>query len=612
MLKILRKEMEYNGKVLSVETARIARNVASVYATYGRSSVLCTVSVGKDRVEDIQFIPLKVTYQEKDYAFGRIPGGFLKREGRQSNSEILISRTIDRIIRPTIHKMFRNETQIVCELKDFEQGDDVEILSIIAAEIAIHISPVPVVDFVAPCRVGLLNGHFTTTATNEMDMVVAGNEDGIVMLEARLCEVPQQQVVKAIEFAMNKIDDIYQFINDFVTTFIDNRDSFAVRYSRDVEIEDHLDLYEDLMPKLCDLYEKLYDKSWYELNDVDQERICDEIVDKFREDYPLSVINVAITDFKKISMRTLILSHNRRIDGRGVNDIRNISCDMGLLKNSHGSALFSRGFTQAFVSVVLGSPDDCQVVEEFGLERRENFMFHYNFPQFAVGEVSKSASPGRREIGHGALAKKAISSVLPEFSEFPYSIRVVSDITESDGSSSMASVCGAICALRNANVPIKSNVAGIAIGVVSNEDEYVIISDINSVEDDLGDMDFKITGTENGINAIQLDVKKPIPLEVIIEAMKYGVIGLKSILGVMDAIIGYIEDFDENAVITRITVGREKLKELINRKILRDICIKTGCKITPLNGDVIIFGHPLSRSNAKMLIDDILIADGVQ
>jgi len=514
-MKTYSVEAEIGGRILKIETGKLAKQAAgAALVTYGETVVLCTVVRAKPR-EGIDFFPLTVDYREKMYAAGKIPGGFFKREARPTQKEILTMRLIDRPLRPLFPEGFMDEVQIQCMVLSSDQENDADVLAMCGASACLAISDIPFDGPTAGVRVGRLNGELvvnptvTQRASSDLDVVIAGHHETVNMIEVAALELPEQDVAAAIERGYEECRRIVQLINELAEMVKPTK--VWERPARDESLPGRV-------RELCERHDlkgarhKRMKQERQEAVAAVYEKICAELLPEGAEDLPYTK-NEVVAEIQKIEERLFhlgVLNEGLRPDGRGMEDIRPIICEVGILPRTHGSAIFTRGETQALVVTTLGTSRDEQLVDDLLEEYSKKFMLHYNFPPFCVGEVRRIGSPSRREIGHGNLAERALEAVLPSPEKFPYTIRIVSDILESNGSSSMASVCGGTLALMDAGVPIKHPVAGISIGMVhdpDNPDRYVLITDILGEEDHFGDMDFKVAGSQVGITAVQLDLK---------------------------------------------------------------------------------------------------------
>ncbi|MFM7702836.1 MAG: polyribonucleotide nucleotidyltransferase, partial [Alphaproteobacteria bacterium] len=538
MFKITKKEINWNNKILSIETGKIARQAnGSVLVKYGNTTVLCAVTIASKPVEGADFFPLTVNYLEKSYAAGKIPGGFFKRETKPSDNATLVARLIDRPIRPMFPSNFYNEVNVVCTTLSYDPQCNPDIVALIASSCALAISEAPFEMTVAGARVGIINNEFVLNPSNEeiknstLDLVVAGTKSSVLMVESEAKELSEEKMLEAVNFGHKAFQEIINLIEDFKNE--------CGKPKMQVPADDNKELKKSITDfignRLINAYKKLEKQA--RSNDLDQ--IINDIKEKFVNEENGIDANKIKSIFKVLSqeiVRNDIINNNIRIDGRATNQIRPIEIEVGLLPQVHGSALFTRGETQALVVSTLGAGGkDKQLIESLdsGITE-ESFMLHYNFPPYSVGEVGQLKSPGRREIGHGKLAWRAINPVYPNQEKFGYTTRIVSEITESNGSSSMATVCGASLALMDSGVPISSPVSGIAMGLIKEGDKYVILSDIMGDEDHLGDMDFKVAGTSDGITALQMDIKiAGISAEIMKEALDQAIKGINHISGEM-------------------------------------------------------------------------------
>ena len=507
---LYRDNIEIGGRRISFETGGIAKQAdGSVIVRYGDTMVLVSAVASKDESEDNYFFPLTVNYVERTYAAGKIPGGFFKREGRPREKEIISSRMIDRPIRPLFHEGFLCDTQIIAMVLSADQENDSDILGIIGASAALTISDIPFNGPIGAVRMGYINGEFIINPTfsqldeSKMDLVIVIKDDSIVMLEGECFEVNESDIIHAIEIAIPVARDIIaiqQRLRDKIGETKRTITPFNVPLGLGEKIKDLSASKVDIINQTKDKMER--NRAVKNL----EESVYKEIENEFPDTQ--QIVKMVIDDMRRKGMRGRIIGEKiLRIDGREAQEIRPIHCEVGILPRVHGSALFTRGQTQSLCTITLGTTTDQQRVEDLEGQSVKTFMLHYNFPPFSVGETRPLRGPGRREIGHGSLAERALESVLPIEERFPYTIRIVSDILESNGSSSMATVCGSSLALMDAGVPVKTSVAGISIGLVKEDEKYGILSDITGDEDHFGDMDFKVAGTRNGITAIQLDTK---------------------------------------------------------------------------------------------------------
>lgn len=587
IFKTYKKEIIWGGKKLSLETGKIARQAdGAVIARYGDTEVIATVCASKQPPETFEdFIPLTVNYQEKTYAAGRIPGGFFKREGKPSEQEVLTSRLIDRPIRPLFAKGFNNETQVVCTLISHDLETQPDIVAMIAASAALTISGLPFLGPIAGARIGYIDGKYVlnpdmkTIKHSQLDLVVAGTKEGVLMVESEAQELSEDVMLGAVSFGHESIKPVIEMIISLAEECA--KDPWEVKQ----EPAEYATVRCEIMDKLGDEIKAAY-KIHEKLARQDavaavREKAHALFADKEAED---AVCDKVFHELEARIMRDAVLETGVRIDGRDTKTIRVIETEVGLLPKSHGSALFTRGETQAMVTATLGTGEDEQIVDSLAGEYKERFLLHYNFPPFSVGEVGRMGSPGRREIGHGKLAWRAIHPMLPKFEDFPYTVRVVSDIMESNGSSSMATVCGSTLALMDAGVPMKKPVAGIAMGLIKEQDKFVVLSDILGDEDHLGDMDFKVAGTRDGVTALQMDIKiTSITTEIMKTALQQAHEGRQFILGKMaESIATPRAELNPNAPrIQAFKIDPDKIREVIGTggKTIREITEKTGAKV---------------------------------
>lgn len=584
MFNIVKEEINWGGKTLSLETGKIARQAdGSVMVTYGDAQILCTAVGSKKVSEAADFFPLSVHYLEKMYAVGRIPSGFFKRETKPSDAEVLISRLIDRPIRPLFPKSFYNEVQVVCTVVSADGEADLAIASIIGASAALSISGLPFMGPVAAARVGYVDGKYILNPKTEdqatLDLVVAGTSEGVLMVESEASELAEDIMLGAVEFGFNEFQVIIKMIESLKKK--------AGKPAWVLETKDDEQLVELCKKSMGDDLRKGYDiktkqERVHALHDIRAEgaRTFLEKNPEVEFTHLMKAVHCVEADI----LRQDILTKKTRVDGRGLTDIRPIVAEVGILNRAHGSALFTRGETQALVSVTLGTAQDEQLVDNIMGEYKERFMLNYNFPPYSVGECGRIGAPGRREVGHGKLAWRAINALIPSREDFGYSMRVVSEITESNGSSSMATVCGTSLALMDCGVPLPKPIAGIAMGLIKEGKDFAVLSDILGDEDHLGDMDFKVAGTKDGITALQMDIKiTSITFEIMKTALKQAQAGRLHILGEMAKAI----DVSNTAVkdnapkLTSFKIPRDKIREVIGSggKVIREICERSGAKI---------------------------------
>jgi polyribonucleotide nucleotidyltransferase len=585
MFHVYRKELNWGGRHLVLETGKVARQAdGAVLATYGETTVLCTAVAVKSARPGQDFFPLTVNYQEKTFAAGKIPGGFFKREGRPSEKETLVSRLIDRPLRPLFASGFVNETQVVCTVLSHDLENDPDIVAMIGASAALTISGIPFLGPIAGARVGYIDGNYVLNPTmsqlprSELDLVVAGTGEGVLMVESEAKELPEHVMLGAVTFGHREFQPVIQAIIDLAETCA--REPWSLP-PKPPELE-------EIGARLRDAVGPLIEAAYATQGKQDRSNRLDaakaKLVELFPDEAQYAIALKLFKDIEKDIVRGAILRDGRRIDGRDTRSVRPISCEVGILPRAHGSALFTRGETQALVVATLGTGQDEQVIDALEGEYRENFMLHYNFPPYATGEAGRMGSPGRREVGHGKLAWRAVHPLLPSKDGFPYTIRVVSEITESNGSSSMASVCGASLALMDAGVPLPRSVAGIAMGLIKEPEGFAVLSDILGDEDHLGDMDFKVAGTDQGVTALQMDIKiTSITEEIMRIALDQARDGRNHILEEMaKALTGARETVSNNAPrITSFSIPKEKIREVIGSggKVIREITETTGAKI---------------------------------
>ena len=585
MFNIVKKELDWQGLSLTLETGHIARQAeGAVLVKLGGTSVLCTVTAEKNADPSKDFFPLSVHYIEKAYAAGKIPGGFFKREGRPTEIETLNSRLIDRPLRPLFHKSYNNETQVICTVLNYDSENDPSICAMIGASAALTISGLPFLGPVGGARVGYLNGDYILNPTieemkeTELDLVVAGTRNGVLMVESEANQLSEEIMLGAVKFGF----DQFQPVIDTIISLAESaaKESWAIEELKDPEY--FVDLEKEITSSLGKIYKiKEKSKRSNELEEL-KHQIVERYVDKFEVD-PSQVAN----SFKKIEkdiVRSSILNSSSRIDGRDLTTVRQIDSKVSIFENVHGSAIFTRGETQALVITTLGSGHDEQRKDTLDGDITEKFMLHYNFPPFSVGEVGRIGSTGRREVGHGKLAWRAIKPLLPEHDSFPYTVRVVSEITESNGSSSMATVCGTSLSLMDAGVPIEKPVAGIAMGLIMEGKKFAVLTDILGDEDHLGDMDFKVAGTADGITSLQMDIKiTGITEEIMTNALTQAKEARLHILSEMNKTIKESrKEVNENAPkIIQMKISKDKIRDVIGSggKVIRDICEKSTAKV---------------------------------
>jgi polyribonucleotide nucleotidyltransferase len=586
MFEVHRKEIMWGGRKLTLETGKIARQAdGAVMARYGDTVVLCTAVGARSPKPGIDFFPLTVNYQEKTFAAGKIPGGFFKREGRPSEKETLVSRLIDRPIRPLFVDGYRNETQVVCTVLSHDLENDPDIVALIGASAALTISGIPFMGPIGAARVGYIEGEYKLNPqvdempSSKLDLVVAGTIDGVLMVESEAQELSEEIMLGAVQFGHQQFQPVIQAIIDLAEKCA--KDPWPMPEVPAEVVSVKAKMKAAIATDLAAAYRETVKQNRYAKLDEAKKKALALFVDVPAE---LAVAPGVFKDLESEIVRGNILSTGRRIDGRDTKTVRPIVCDVGLLPRTHGSALFTRGETQALVTATLGTGEDEQIIDALEGEYREHFLLHYNFPPYSVGEAKRMGSPGRREIGHGKLAWRAIRPLLPTKENFPYTMRVVSEITESNGSSSMATVCGTSLAMMDAGVPLIRPVAGIAMGLIKEDNGIAVLSDILGDEDHLGDMDFKVAGSENGVTSLQMDLKiTSITPEIMKTALNQAREGRLHILGEMSkALTSGRGEVSKNAPrITTFTIPKDKIREVIGTggKVIREITEVTGAKI---------------------------------
>src|SRR5271166_4469945 len=585
MFNYFRKEIDWGGRPLVLETGKIARQAdGAVLARYGDTIVLCTAVGVRSSKPGQDFFPLTVNYQEKAFAAGKIPGGFFKREGRPSEKETLVSRLIDRPMRPLFAPGFVNETQIICTVLSHDLENDPDIVSLVGASAALTISGIPFLGPIGGARVGYVDGNYVLNPTlgemrrSQLDLVVAGTTDGVLMVESEAKELSEEIMLGAVVFGHSEFQPVIQAIIELAETSA--REPWSVPPA--------LPELPAIEARLRETIGPLIEAAYREQGKQDRSNRLDaakaQAAGLFSDELERATALKLFKEIEKEIVRGAVLRGGLRIDGRDTRTVRPISCEVGLLRRAHGSALFTRGETQALAVATLGTGQDEQIIDALEGDYRENFMLHYNFPPYSTGEAGRLGSPSRRDVGHGKLAWRAIRPLLPTKDSFPYTIRVVSEVTESNGSSSMASVCGASLALMDAGVPLPRSVAGIAMGLIKEPEGFAVLSDILGDEDHLGDMDFKVAGTERGVTALQMDIKiTSITEEIMRIALNQAREGRIHILGEMaKALTGARDTVSENAPrITTFSIPKEKIREVIGSggKVIREITETTGAKI---------------------------------
>ena len=610
MFNVTKKSMQWGEETLTLETGKVARQAdGSVIATLGETSVMANVTYARKQKPGQDFFPLTVHYQEKYYAAGKVPGGFFKREARPTEKETLTARLIDRPIRPLFVPGFKNEVLVMCTVLSHDLVNDPDMVAMIAASAALTISGAPFRGPIAACRVGFEDGEYILNPEvddmqdlrlkpeQRLDLVVAGTKDAVMMVESEAYELSEAEMLGAVKFAHDSIQPVIDLIVELAEG--------AAKEPFDFQAPD----YSDLSAAVAKAGEKDM-RAAFAIGDK-QERtsavsaaravIMDALTEEQQADANLGS---AMKGLEAGILRGDVVKTGKRIDGRATDEIRDIVCETGMLPRTHGSALFTRGETQGLVVTTLGTGDDEQFIDALHGNFKSNFLLHYNFPPYSVGEVGRVSGPGRREIGHGKLAWRALQAVLPAATDFPYTVRVVSEITESNGSSSMASVCGGSLSMMDAGVPLKSAVAGVAMGLIMEDNgEYAILSDILGDEDHLGDMDFKVAGTENGITSLQMDIKiAGITPEIMEKALEQARTGRLHILGEMNKSLTGAAEFSEHAPrIETMQIPTDKIREVIGSggKVIREIVEVSGAKVDINDEGIIKIASPNGEAIKK-------------
>ena len=599
MFKIENEVLEWGGKTLTIETGRVARQAhGSIIATYGGTSVLATVVADHHPKPGLDFFPLTVNYQEKAYAAGKIPGGFFKREGRPTEKETLVSRLIDRPIRPLFAKGFQNETQVIATVISYDGQNDADIVALVAVSAALTLSGVPFMGPIAAARVGYIDGQYVLNPTKDelddeenecqLDLVVAGTDTAVLMVESEAQELSEEIMLGAVSFGQESFKPVIEAIISLAEK--------AAKEPRELENIDLSDLQKKVNKSVKDKLVQAYKESDKQLRSNKISEIKNELLSDYsdNEDSEVSESDVksVFKNVEKDIVRGSILDTGMRIDGRDLKTVRPVQSDVSILPLTHGSALFTRGETQALVVTTLGTGLDEKFVDGLDETYKEKFMLHYNFPPYSVGETGRTGFTSRREVGHGKLAWRSLQAVLPEYDDFPYTIRLVSEITESNGSSSMATVCGSSLALMDAGVPLKRPVAGIAMGLIKEGDRVAVLSDILGDEDHLGDMDFKVAGTSEGITSLQMDIKiTGITKEIMDTALTQAKDGRIHILAEMAKAIETGRDTVNSTAprIETVQVPVDKIRDIIGSggKVIREIVEESGAKVD-INDDGIV------------------------
>ncbi len=611
---MIRKTKQIDGREIFIETGRIARQADGSVLVGEEGTTVLVTAVSSEAVSDRGFFPLFVEYREKFYAAGKIPGGFFKREGRPSDRETLGARQIDRPIRPLFPEGFMSEVQVACTVLSSDKQHQADILGIVGASLTLNMSNIPFDTVVSGVRVGMIDGKFILNPTfdqveeGDLELVIAGSDEAIIMVEGQAGELSEEKIIEALDFGHEKIKELNAFQREVLAECdIPEKRTFTV-----AEVD------QDLQQRLRHDYLQPVDQACRvkgkQLRDKALSELKTQALEKYGEEFPESekAIKNVMHDLEREAVRKMILEEKVRTDGRAYDEVRGIDCEIAVLPRTHGSALFTRGETQSLVVTTLGTSQDEQRVDALSGESWKKYMLHYNFPPYSVGEVGFFRGPGRREIGHGALAERAIRPVIPADEDFPYTIRVVSDIMESNGSSSMATVCGASLALMDAGVPIKKAVAGVAMGMIMEDGKYAILTDILGLEDHLGDMDFKVTGTREGVTGFQMDVKiSGISKEVMVEALEQAKHARMQILDIMNKTIEKAKDDISPFApkIHQIKIPVDKIREIIGPggKMIRHIQDTSGAKIdVEDDGTVTIAAiDGDSHDKAMAMIDEI-------
>ena len=616
MFNIHNEEINWGGRTLRIETGKIARQAdGAVIVTYGGTSVIATVCAEKKPKAGIDFFPLTVNYQEKSYASGKIPGGYFKREGRPTEKETLISRLIDRPIRPLFVKEFKNETQVIATVLTYDHENDPDVVAMIACSAALTISGIPFKGPIGAAKIGLienelvLNPKVEDIENSKLELVVAGTKNAILMIESEASELTEKMMLEAVMFAHQSMQEVIEMIINLARKCA--KDPMIIEEKDNTEITSFID--GEVRSKLEKAFQITDKQERYGQVAAIKDEMIEKLTEKYDDSYDEIEASGVFKDIESSIVRSSILKDSKRIDGRGLSDIRPISVEVGLLPQTHGSSLFTRGETQAIVVTTLGTADDEQYIDSLDGTKKQNFMLHYNFPPFSVGEVGRIGATGRREIGHGKLAWRAIHPLLPTKDDFPYTIRVVSEITESNGSSSMATVCGTSLALMDAGVPIREPIAGIAMGLILEGKDYAVLSDIIGDEDHLGDMDFKVAGTSKGITTLQMDIKiSGITKEIMKKALDQAKAGRKHILSEMEKAIKVSRNdvADTAPRIETMNIPTDKIKDVIGSggKVIKEMVEQTGAKISVDDSGIITIASTDKNAieSAKVRIHQIV------
>ncbi|MDP1853467.1 MAG: polyribonucleotide nucleotidyltransferase [Candidatus Omnitrophota bacterium] len=600
-------QTKFGRENIHLETGKLAKQAdGAVIVQYGGTVVLITACVSREPREGVDFLPLTVEYQEKTYAAGRIPGGFFKREGRPTESEILTSRLIDRPIRPLFPKGFVNEIQIMGLVLSSDGVNDPDILAVIGASSAIALAGIPFAGTIGAVRVGMIEGNFILNPSyaelekSVLDLVVVGSKTGVIMLEAKAKELPEEKILEAIRFGHSHLQDVIGLQEELKKQCVVAPKEFTYKKIDGNLFNKVKELSYEKLVEVCSLSDK-------EKREEEMDLLWKSLVEKFtlaRSEVSAEDIKSALVEAEKEEVRKVVLEKGIRVDGRKYDDLRPISCEIGVLPRTHGSGLFTRGQTQSLAITTLGTRADEQRIEDLEGELSKSFMLHYSFPPFSVGEVKPVRGPGRREIGHGALAEKALKFLMPSKDVFPYTVRVVSEILESNGSSSMATVCASTLSLMDAGVPIKDAVAGVALGLIKDGNKYAVLTDLNGLEDHFGDMDFKIAGTTAGITAVQLDLKiSELSFEILEkglhQAMKARLVILEKMRQAIDKPRAKLSEYAPR--ITVLKINTDKIGELIGPggKNIRKIIEQTGVTIDIEEDGTVLVGSTDAAASEK-------------
>jgi len=615
MFDVKKTQAAIGGRTISFETGRVARQAGgSILAQVGDVVVHVAATTAKQPLQGVDFMPLTVHYQEKTYAAGRFLGGFFKREGRPSEKETLTSRLIDRPIRPLFPKGYFHETQVIATVMSADEGTNPDIIAINGVSAALAISDIPFAEPIAASRVGLIDGEFVLNPTyaqlvdSQLDLIVAGTRDAVLMIESEAKELSEAQMIDAIDFGQAGYQPVIDAIEELAK--LAGKEKLVVALAGNADVQDAVNAaFEADVREAYTIIDKSARAARIDvLRSAAQEKLAGS-----ESDFSANDVTSAVKNLEKHVVRRSIIAGNPRIDGRATNQVRAIDCQVGVLPRTHGSALFTRGETQALVTITLGTESDMQMTESLEGVAKQRFMLHYNFPPYSVGEARRMGPPGRREIGHGRLARRGVEAVLPSMEQFGYAIRSVSEITESNGSSSMASVCGTSLALMDAGVPVKTAVAGVAMGLILEKDGYAVLTDILGDEDHLGDMDFKVAGTRDGVTTLQLDIKiggltRDIMQEALAQAHAGRIHILDEMAKCMDTPRSAIADHAPRMFTMKIKT--DKIREVIGSggKVIRGIVEETGAKVDiEDDGTIKIFAVTAEAGEAaRKMIEDIV------